>query len=331
MADRLPLDLTQVGPMGLGSASFYHPWGPVSDEVLVANQPAAEQIVAQAWADGLRLFDTAPMYGGAGGAEVLLGRALVGLPREQYLLSTKVGRVIDPERPAGPHDYGDQWRFDFTRDGVLRSVEQSMSRLGQDRFDIVHLHDPDHFLELTIDQAYPTLAELRDQGVIGAIGAGVTSAATLARLVSEVDLDLALLAEQYSLVEDAGPELALEVCARAGVPVLNAGTLHAGLIDGTDSGAMHYRPTPAAVVAKVAAIAEVCAAHQVPIGAAALAYVQADPRIALVVTGPATVDQYRQNLSWATWQVPQVLWADLADRGLLLRDFVLGGQGAALV
>ena len=281
-----------------------------------AGGPAnAAELVAAAWADGVRYFDTAPMYGG-GRSERWLGDALRPFPREEYVLSTKVGRLVRRGEPQLPGE-DRLWRFDFSAAAVARCVEESLERLGVDRLDVVLLHDPDQFLPGAIEQAWPVLERLRADGVVGAIGVGTTRADVLARLLGEVELDLALLAGRLSLVDGEAAEDVLPLVTERRVELVVASALHAGLVDGRDSGQFHYAPTPPAVVRRVAAIRAVCDRYATPIGAVALQLVLAVPGVSTVLTGAADAAQWRQNLGWSRYPVPPELWQELAARGLL--------------
>jgi D-threo-aldose 1-dehydrogenase len=296
-------------PKGLalgGTGVAEHPGG----------QDNADALVAAAWEDGVRYFDTAPMYGG-GVSERLMGRALAHYPREEFVLSSKVGRLVRGDEPVPPGE-DSLWRFDFSADGIRRSVEESLQRLGADRLDIALVHDPDAFLATATAESYPALQQLRDDGLVGRIGVGVCQVPTLLHLLRSVPVEVALLAGRLSLL-DAAPEV-VDLVAEQGGALVVASALHAGLVDGRTPGLWHYAPTPPAVVARVAAIREVCDRHATPVAAVALQFVLAVPEVAMVLTGAADVDQWRQNLGWSRWQVPPGLWQDLATSGLLAFD-----------
>ncbi|WP_204911823.1 aldo/keto reductase [Microlunatus spumicola] len=281
-------------------------------------QANADVLVAAAWEDGVRYFDTAPMYGG-GVAERLMGRALAAYPRADLVLSSKVGRLVRGDEPVPPGE-DPLWRFDFSADGIRRSVEESLERLGVDRLDVAFVHDPDAFLALVTRESYPALERLRDEGLVGRIGVGVCQVPTLLHLLRETRVEVALLAGRLSLVDGEAVDEVLPLVAEQGVTLVVASVLHAGLVDGRDSGQLHYAPTPPEVVLQVAAIKEVCDRHGTPIGAAALQFVLARPEVAMALTGAVDVDQWRQNLAWSRWPVPAKLWRDLAAAGLLSSD-----------
>ncbi|WP_433887554.1 aldo/keto reductase [Streptomyces sp. CA-111067] len=277
---------------------------------------AAGDTLRQALECGLRYFDTAPMYG-AGEAELRLGRFLAGLPRGEYVLSSKVGRLVRPaESGAGERE----WVFDFSADAVRRSVEESLRRLGTDHVDLLYLHDPDDHWRQAIEEAWPALADLRDQGVVRAVGVGMNQAAMLTEFVTHASPDLVLMAGQYSLLDSAALDALLPACRERGVAVVVAQALHGGLIDGVPPTTFHYRPVDAATAARAAAIAAVCASHGVPTAAAALRFPLGHPAVSTVLTGPETAAQLRQNVEWAAWPIPDGLWSDLKAAGLLRAD-----------
>lgn len=304
-----PSPLGQPKGLALGGTGVAeHPGG----------QRNADALVAAAWADGVRYFDTAPMYGG-GASERLVGRALAAHPRGDFVLSSKVGRLVRGDKPV-PRGEDPLWRFDFTADGIRRSVEESLERLGTDRLDVAFVHDPDAFLDLATAESYPALQRLRDEGLVGRIGAGVCQVPTLLHLLRTTEVEVALLAGRLSVVDGEAAAEVLPLVAEQGIDLVVASVLHAGLVDGRDSGQLHYAPTPPEVVARVAAVKEVCDRHRTPIGAVALQLVLAMPEVAMVLTGAQDATQWRQNLAWSRWPVPPELWQELAGAGLLAVD-----------
>ena len=225
-----PVHGLAVTELGFGGASLGNLYTKTSDE-------EARLAVDTAWDGGVRYFDTAPHYG-LGLSERRLGAALSGRPRDAYILSTKVGRLLEPnpapkgsDLSAGGFAVPDDLvrRFDFSRDGVLRSLEASLGRLGVSRVDIVYVHDPDEQVEQAITGAIPALAELRDQGVIGAVGVGMNQWQALLRMVRETDLDVIMLAGRWTLLDRSGAPL-LAACAERGVDVVAAAPFNSGLL-----------------------------------------------------------------------------------------------------
>jgi D-threo-aldose 1-dehydrogenase len=265
----------------------------------------------------MRYFDTAPMYG-AGRSEILVGRALRERPRDQYLLSTKVGRLVRRGHPDTART-GADWIYDFSKDGVLTSLDESLTRLGVDRVDMVFIHDPDHHWQQALDGAWPTLARLRDEGVVGAVGVGMTQAPMLARFIRETDIDVVLAAGVYTLLDTQASAELLPEAERRGVSVIVAQSLHGGLIDGVAT-QFRYRPAGEEIREKVARIAGICHEHGVPTAAAALQFPLGHPRVDCVLTGPCSPRQLSENLAWAALPVPSGVWAGLRAQGLLPPD-----------
>lgn len=301
--------LVALPRLGFGAAAIAQPPVPTAQ---------AEDCLQAAWDSGMRYFDTAPMYG-AGRSETLVGRLLRDRSRAEYLLSTKVGRLVRPGHPDTART-GADWIYDFSKDGVLTSLEESLQRLGTDRVDMVFIHDPDDYWQQALDGAWPTLARLRDEGVIGAVGVGMTQAPMLARFIRETDIDLVLEAGVYTLLDtQAGDEL-LPEAERRGVAVIAAQAMHGGLIDGVANPQFRYRPAGEEIREKVARIARICHEHGVPTAAAALQFPLAHPRVDCVLTGPASPQQLSENLAWAAVTVPSAVWAQLRSEGLLPPD-----------
>lgn len=310
-----------VSPVGLGGAPIANLYQEVSDSDAAAT-------VEQAWASGVRFFDTAPHYG-LGLGERRLGAALAGRPRSEFTISTKIGRLLVPD-PDGASRRDDEGGFDvpadhrrvwdFSADGVLRSLDASLDRLGLDRVDVVLIHDPDNHWEEAVGQAYPALHELRSQGVIGAIGAGMNQSAMLTKFVSETEVDAVLLAGRYTLLDQSAAVDLLPACAERGVSVIAAGVFNSGVLatdDPPDQATYNYRPAPPEIRERAAAIGAVCRRHGVPLPAAAIAFVQARPEVATVLLGAKNAAEVAANAKSAAVEVPSQLWAELAAEGLI--------------
>jgi D-threo-aldose 1-dehydrogenase len=293
-----------VSRVGLGCAAIGHTSETFAD---------ARACVDIFWERGVRYFDTAPMYG-AGLSEHRLGRALAGQPRDTYVISTKVGRLVDE---PGADGVGSGFHFDFSADGVKRSIEASLARLGTDRIDLLAIHDPDHHWEQAIGEAWPVLEDLRRQGVVGAIGAGMNQTAMLARFARETTMDYFIVAGRYSLLDHSALDELFPLCAERGIGAITAQMLHGGLIDGVPNPMIYYRPPSPEVQARVARIAAICHAHDIPTAAAAIQFPLASPVVLGVITGPSTGAQARQNLAWMTTPVPAAVWDELRQDGLL--------------
>ncbi len=317
---RTGLPLTEIG---MGVAQFGNLNRETSDE-------ASAAAVDAAWDAGIRTFDTAPHYG-LGLSERRLGAALAGRPRDEYVLSTKVGRLLvpSPETADRQDDQGfvvpaDTKRvWDFSRDGVLRSIEQSLERIGTDRIDVVYVHDPDHYGDEALDGAFPALIELRDQGVVGAIGTGMNQSALPARFVRESDLDVVMLAGRYTLFEQDSLDDLLPVAAERGVGIVAAAVYNSGLMAAPtvpDDAHYDYGPAPADVIERARAIAATCAEFGVTLPEAAIAFPLRHPAVVSVVVGTRTDAHVASTLERYGADVPDDLWPALADRGLLRAD-----------
>ncbi|RSM76319.1 aldo/keto reductase [Amycolatopsis sp. WAC 01375] len=313
-----------LSPLGLGCAQLGNLYHAIADET-------AEATVRQAWDEGIRYFDTAPHYG-LGLSERRLGAALSAYDRPDFVVSTKVGRVLEPD-PAGasrtdsqgfvvPAAYKRRW--DFSRDGILRSLEDSLERLGLDRVDVVYVHDPDEHFEDTVGGAFPALLELREQGVVDAIGAGMNQAPMLTEFVRRFDLDVILLAGRYTLLNQPALDDLLPLCAERGVDVVAGGAFNAGILATASPGTMYdYAEAPAELVERAQRIADVCARHGVELPQAALALPAAHPSVVSVVVGAHDPGQVRLNAERFRRPVPRELWTDLIRAGLLREDTVL--------
>lgn len=303
-----------VSALGLGTA----PLGGLFRHVEVDDALA---VVRRAIDVGLTYLDTAPQYG-HGTAERRLGEALLDVPRSSYVLSTKVGRLV-VERPGGntglfqdapPSDVV----FDFSRSGVLRSLEASLERLGLDRVDVVYIHDPDDNETQALDEAYPALEELRTQGVVGAIGVGMNVSRIPTRFVRETDVDAVLLAGRYTLLDQSGAADLLPAAAEKGVSVVIGGVYNSGILADPRPGATYdYADAAPEVVRRAQRIAEVCRRHDVPLTAAAIQFPFGQPAVACVLTGSRDVRELEENRDALEREVPPSLWQDLVADGLL--------------
>ena len=283
--------------IGLGTAPLAGLFEPVSDD-------AARATVDEAWSQGIRSFDTAPLYG-SGLAETRLGAALAERPREEYTLSTKVGRVLVPGEPD-PHFAGSPPLtpvFDFSPAAVRRSLRESNERLQVDRVDIALLHDPEEHL----DDARRALEAARE--LVPVVGVGTNVVATAQLLVERGEVDVVLLAGRYTLLDaSAGDEL-LPLCAERGVPVHAAGVFNSGVLAGGTT--FDYAAAPAAVLARRDALAEVCARHGVPLAAAAIQFPLRAPAVASVVVGARSAAEVAEDVRLLGLPLPEAVWEEL--------------------
>lgn len=297
--------------LGMGTASIAWPH---------VDADTAQEALAAAWHGGVRYYDTAPMYG-AGLAEKRAGLFLSQQPRDDFRLSTKVGRLVAPDG-SGVH-------WDFSADGIMRSVDESLERLGLDRIDVALVHDPDEHWSQAIGEALPVLIGLREQGVIGAVGVGMNDPAMLTRFVEQSDIDVVLAAAQYSLLDLAAlPEL-LPACLRNGVAVVVAQALAGGLIDGVAAPEFHYRPAPPEIIDRARRIAAVCHRYGVPTAAAAIQFPLGHPAVTTVLFGAENATMVADDLAWSRWPMPEEVWAELVTAGLLGPDVPTPGRTLA--
>lgn len=318
--------------LGFGGAAIGNLYRPVGED-------AARATIDAAWDRGIRRFDTAPHYG-FGLSERRLGDALADLdPGQHAFVSTKVGRVLHPapdrdlaaERQGFVSPEPVESAFDYSRDGVLASFDASRTRLRRDRIDLLLAHDlgaMTHGVDAPaqmatfLDGGYPAMRELRDAGVIGAIGVGVNEIAVCEDLLDRVDLDAILLAGRYTLLEQAALDTLLPRCRARGVQVIVGGPYNSGILaSGTGPDARYnYEAPPVEVVRRVDAIAAICAHHAVPMAAAALQFPMAHPVVTAVIPGMADANEVTQAATLATLPLPPALWTDLIDAGLIRAD-----------
>ena len=337
-SDRLTLNRSGLRPtrLGFGAASIGGLFEAVSDEDAVATANAA-------WDLGIRLFDMAPLYG-YGAAERRMGVALAGRPRDDYVLSTKVGRLVRPADaiPAGA-DIDRQAAdgredafyartepvrlvFDFSADGVRRSIEESLERLRLEWIDIALIHDPDDHWEQAIGEAWPALARMRDEGMIRAVGAGMNQSAMLTRFAREGDFDVFLLAGRYTLLDQEALAELLPVCVERGIGILLGGVMNSGVLaDPRPGSRFDYAPATPAILERARRLGEVCARHGVPLRAAAMQFPLAHPAVVSLVAGVRTAAHLDDYPAMLALPIPNELWAELRAEGLLRADAPVPG------
>ncbi|MFF9765881.1 aldo/keto reductase [Streptomyces sp. NPDC014636] len=306
-----------VTPLGFGAAALGNLYAPVSDE-------QAHAAVRAAWSSGIRYFDTAPHYG-LGLSERRLGAALRAYDRSQYTVSTKAGRRLVPADGTGddlaggfavPATHRRVW--DFTADGIRRTLEASLDRLGLDRVDVVYLHDPDDHAEQAFREGYPALERLRSEGVVGAIGAGMNQAAMLTRFVRETDVDVVLCAGRYTLLDRSAATELLPEARKRGVSVVVGGAFNSGLLaDPTPGATYNYIPAPRRLVDRALRIKEVAERHGTTLRAAALAFASAHPAVASVLAGARSAAEVLDCAEQFAKHVPDACWHELRETGLL--------------
>jgi len=314
-----------VTELGLGCATLG------GSRIDVARQ-AAEEIVAAAWDAGVRYVDTAPFYG-VGQAERAVGDAMRDHSRDEWVLSTKAGRLLRPN-PTGVHADGRHHPlpfdpvYDYSYDGIMRSFEDSFQRLGLARIDILYIHDigayqhgPDgHTAHMKVlrESGYRALEKLRGEGAVSAIGIGVNEREVLLEAMEWGEWDAFLLAGRYTLLEQAPLDDLLPKCLAAGTSIVVGGPLNSGILAGRDT--WNYNPAPPEVMARVKAIAAICDAHNVPLPAAALQFPLAHKAVAAIIPGPRNAAEFTQNLGLLAHPIPAALWSDLRQAKLLHPD-----------
>lgn len=313
----------ELSQLGFGGSVIGNLFRAVDDET-------ARAAVDVAWDRGVRYFDTAPHYG-LGLSERRLGAALRDRPRDEFVISTKVGRLIEPRRvPLDRDDDGFDVpgdlgrRLDYSRDGVLRSVEASLDRTGLDRFDVLYIHDCDDFWSQAARETVPALVELKEQGVVRAVGVGMNQSAMLARFLRETDVDLVMLAGRLTLLDQGAMEDLLPAAEATGKAIVAAGVFNSGILAREvvpDDVNFEYQPAPPELVARARRIAAVCADHGVSLPAAAVAFPLSQPGVVDVTLGMRTPEQAHRNADLFTDAGPAggwaELWADLSGQGLV--------------
>lgn len=313
----------RVSKIGLGTVSFGGLYSPTTQDM-------ANEAVHTCLDSGVNYFDTAPLYG-YGEAEKRLGVALQGIRRDQYVVSTKVGRVLDPiseEANAKRNDWfvnpaAFEPRDDYTRDGIIRSFESSLERLQLDHVDIVYVHYGQISSENTsriIDESYPVLADLRSQGVVKAIGMGMDLADPLVHIASQAHFDVFMLAFRYNLLDWSALDELLPLCQKNNVSVVIAAPYTGGILamdDLSKSPKYMYRDAPPEIIAQAQRIKNVCDHHGVPMRAVALQFGLGHPAVASTVPGGRNGDEVRDNVHRVEMDIPDALWDELADEGLL--------------
>ena len=316
---RLGRSAVEVSRLGLGTSSLWGMYEPVGDEQAVG-------VVTRALERGVRYVDTAPLYG-LGHSERRVGRALAPVARNAFVLSTKVGRLLrepgapgaEPENPRmWPEGRGVSSVLDYSGDGVRRSLEESLARLGVDCVDIAYVHDPDDHMDEAIAAAVPMLERLREEGLVRAVGFGMNHPEPLARAVRETDIDCLLVAGRYTLLDQTALAELLPLCLDHGVGVVVGGVFNSGILARPEPGAtFDYVPAPAPLVERAQRLAAVCARHGVPLAAAALQFPLGHPAVTCVLAGVRAVARLDLAIEAFDLELPADLWAELVAEGLV--------------
>jgi D-threo-aldose 1-dehydrogenase len=316
-ARRLGSSPIRVTELSFGGAAIGNLFTEVSDA-------GARAAVDAAWDGGIRAFDTAPHYG-LGLSERRLGDALRHRPRDQYVISTKVGRLLEPTVPGGTPGRDTEGfavparyvrRFDFSVGGVLRSIEASLKRLGLDRVDVTLIHDPGAHGEQAFREAYPALERLRAEGVVGAIGVGMNEVAMLTRFVTDTDVDVVLEAGRYTLLDWSAADTLLPAAARRGVSVIAGGVFNSGLLAAPEPGSTYdYGKASDGLIARALQLEETCGRFGVPLRAAAARFPLTHPSVASVLIGARSAEEVTDAVRLRSLEIPPALWDALAEAG----------------
>lgn len=318
-----------LGRLSLGTGSLGGLQRPISTETFNGTIDAA-------WNSGIRYFDTAPIYG-LGVSEQRLGASLQQRQREEFILSTKIGRLLRyPDEPTGSaeldHGYDQAWYdvqrrklvVDFSAEATLRSIEESLERLAVDRIDIVYIHDTfeEHHYRAAMTGAYPALERLRLEGAIGSIGVGIGRTETLRRFAEDGDFDYFLVAGRYTLLDHSGAGELLSACTRRKISIVLGGVFNSGILaDPYGQGAsFDYRPADIERIARARRLDSICRDHGVSLKAAALQFPLAHPAVETVLLGSSSPEEIAENVSLAGLQLPAKLWSDLRAEQLISAD-----------
>jgi D-threo-aldose 1-dehydrogenase len=309
----------QLTTLGFGAA-------PIAGLYSFVDEATARATIDVAWEGGVRYFDTAPHYG-LGLSERRLGEALRHRPRDDVVVSSKVGRLLVPRIPPLARDDdmfdvpGDLTRRrDYSRDGILRSLEATLLRTGLDRVDVLYIHDPDKYWQQAVEEAVPALVELREAGVIGAIGVGMNQSAMLARFIRQTDVDLVMLAGRYTLLEQGAADDLLPAALEQSRSVVAAAVFNSGLLardEVPETATYDYEQASPDQLERARLLALVCREHGTTLPAAAIHFPLRHPAVASVVVGMRSPEEVHHNLAAHAQHVPDELWADLEHRGLL--------------
>ncbi|WP_128928341.1 aldo/keto reductase [Bradyrhizobium guangxiense] len=307
------LDVTSIG---LGSAPLGGLFAPVSDA-------DAEATIARAWSLGVRFFDTAPLYG-FGLAERRLGAFLRQQKRESYVISTKVGRLLRvPEGAASEDEHykgtpRERPVFDFSYDGVMRSVEESLARLGLDRVDVLLVHDPDDHYDEAVGGAFRALQRLREDGTVKAIGAGMNQSEMPIRFAQAVPVDCFLLAGRYTLLDQGALDALFPLCQARNIGILLGGIYNSGILADPHAGAkFNYQDADASLVARALELDALCRKHGTALKAAALQFCMTHPAVTVAVMGARNAAEIADNIAMSEATVPAAFWQELRARNLI--------------
>ena len=335
----------QIPQLGIGT----NPLGGLHEDI---PHDDAVAVIEKCWEVGIRFYDVAPVYG-YGKAESIVGEVLQSKPRDEYILTTKVGRLMlkdgDPDREDvmvlwdGVQLYKEtpdvRPYFDFSYDGVMRSIEDSQKRTGIERFDALHIHDPDSYPDEALDNAFKALDKLRSEGIIGAVGCGMNQWEMLADFATRADFDCFLVAGRYTLLDQSALAELLPICEEKNIAIINGGVYNSGILAHPDPGSVgdvssaadaipswkdnvtfNYVPAEQEIIQRAAKMKTICDNHNVPLRAAAIQFPMHHPAIPTIVVGPRTPEHADDNMDMFRYDIPDDLWAELKHEGLLPQE-----------
>ena len=316
MRDAVP----NLGPLGFGGASVGNLYREVDDLT-------AARVIDAFWEAGVRYFDTAPHYG-LGLSEKRLGDSLRQRPRAEFIVSSKVGRLLKPD-PTGATETNAEGfmvrstlrrTWDFTAAGVRQSIEESLQRLGLDRLDVAYLHDPEEHLDIVLAEAVPELMQLRSEGIVGAIGVGSKNTHALTQLIETGEMDIAMVAGRYTLLEQPAVHDVFPAAERHDTSIVAVGIYNSGLLASATSlkdATYEYGPVPQDILARAKRLAAACEEHDVALPHAAVQFALRQPLVINVTVGVGRLRHVPDTVRYAEQTLPQELWTDLADQGLI--------------
>ena len=272
----------------------------------------ARKTLEYAYEQGIRYFDTAPLYG-SGLSEIHNGEFLSTLKRTDFVLSSKVGRLIVP---------GQDIPFNYTKDGILRSIDESLTRLNLDSIDIVLIHDPDDHYSTALNEAFPTLAKLREEGVVKAIGAGMNQWEMLRRFAEDADFDCFLVVGRYTLLDHSALQELMPLCLEKDISLILGGPYNSGILasDLDSKSTYFYDPSPFEVIERAKEIKQVCDRHQIPLKAAAIQFGLMHRSVAATIPGPRSPEEIKDNIAMASIKIDSDLWKELKQEKLIHQD-----------
>lgn len=308
--------VTQLGLGGAPLAGLYND----------VERQEAESIILKAHRLGINYFDTAPLYG-HGRSELVFGSVLPAIPRKDFVISTKVGRLLKqvPSRPSSEQFVNlpnQEPVFDYSRDGILKSIEQSLTRLKLDYIDIVLVHDADDHYYQALDEAFPTLEELRSQGIIRAIGAGMNQWEMMAQFASATSSDCFLLAGRYTLLDQSSIDSFLPLCQKNNISIIIGGPYNSGILasDLSDHAKFDYFPASRNILDKARKIKEICDDYGIPLKAAALQFGLSHPAVSATIPGARTQFEVKDNFEMVNYEIKPEFWITLKESGLIHKD-----------